>query len=436
MSFYRDIKESKTLVGTDFTKDKPFPPQVRGTDKAKNISPVLSANPKAHPFKGKFVGGESVNSVDQLFYAKLANGQKVYARPADQKQIDQLQQQYAGAEIKLFDFNRPDVQKWLEARRVNLRKFVPGMVQTMGESVVEEEALMEGPEERIKANPAYVNGVLQHLMHDATVPVSIEHQLGLKPDPQKAMDIWLKFLDKLNAEGHDGIPMSTNKKYHEWLTKIYAQKATPFEDIHSRAPQALYQHEVMRRRNLLRPEHTDVNRFSSVSQLEHVLDRLYREQLRKVLEDEKLKEIIKNAKAVHLVSNDQYDIYIPLNRGAGCKYGKGTRWCTASTSSSNYYDRYSRQGYLYIVMPKGEGDEGKFQFHLESDSFMDSADNRASWETIRQRFPNLKKDVMAGLAQHPELNLTPEEFNSKIKGGDRWYGLRRYFDTITQDENN
>jgi len=192
----------------------------------------------------------------------------------------------------------------------------------------------------------------------------------------------------------------------------------------------------MRRRGLLRPEHTDVNRFGSVAQLEQVMDRLYRDQLRKVLEDEKMKEIIKNAKAVHLVSNDQYDIYVPLNRGAGVKYGKGTRWCTASTSSSNYYDRYSRQGYLYIIMPKGGQDEDKFQFHLESDSFMDSADNRAPWEKIRQQFPDLKKDVMAGLDAHPELGLTPEQFNDKIKGADKWYGLRRYFDTITQDENN
>lgn len=301
---------------------------------------------------------------------------------------------------------------------------------------VTEQELMEGPEERIKANPAYVNGVMQHLMHDATVPISIEHQIGLRPDPQKIMDVWLKYLDKLNAQGHDGIPMSTNKKYHEWLTKIYAQKATPFEDIDSRAAQALYQHEVMRRRNLLRPEHTDVNRFGSISQLEHVLDRLYREQLRKVLEDEKMKEIIKHSKAVHLVSNDVYDIYVPLNRGAAVKYGKGTRWCTASTNTSNYYDRYSRQGLLYIIMPKGKGDEDKFQFHLESESFMDSADSRASYEAIRRDFPNLKKDVQAGLAAHPELNVTPDQFDSKIQGNDRWYGLRRYFDNIQSNENN
>jgi hypothetical protein len=67
-----------------------------------------------------------------LFYAKLPNGQKVYARVKDAFQLDDLHQEYKDAEVKTLDFNRPDVQKWLEARRVNMRKFVPGMVTTMG----------------------------------------------------------------------------------------------------------------------------------------------------------------------------------------------------------------------------------------------------------------------------------------------------------------
>ena len=66
-----------------------------------------------------------------LFYAKLPEGTKVYARIKDAEQLADLQQQYRGAEIKTFDFRRADVQKWLEARRINLRKFTLGMVQTM-----------------------------------------------------------------------------------------------------------------------------------------------------------------------------------------------------------------------------------------------------------------------------------------------------------------
>lgn len=76
-----------------------------------------------------------------LFYAKLPDGSKVYARVKDEEQWADLQQKYRGAEIKTFDYNRPDVLDWLEARRINLRKFVPGMVQTMYESTEEKQRL-------------------------------------------------------------------------------------------------------------------------------------------------------------------------------------------------------------------------------------------------------------------------------------------------------
>ena len=66
-----------------------------------------------------------------LFYAKLPDGSRVYARVKDAEQLGNLQQQYRGAEIKTFDYNRPDILNWLQARGINLRKFTPGMVQTM-----------------------------------------------------------------------------------------------------------------------------------------------------------------------------------------------------------------------------------------------------------------------------------------------------------------
>ena len=68
---------------------------------------------------------------EMLFYAKLPSGQKVYARVKDEEQLADLQQQYRGAEIKTFDYSRPDVIKWLQARGVNLSKFVPGVVKTV-----------------------------------------------------------------------------------------------------------------------------------------------------------------------------------------------------------------------------------------------------------------------------------------------------------------
>ena len=79
------------------------------------------------------VATEGVEGPDPgiLFYAKIPDGSRVYARVKDEEQIARLQQQYRAAEIKTFDFRRPDILDWLEARGINLRKFAPGMVQTM-----------------------------------------------------------------------------------------------------------------------------------------------------------------------------------------------------------------------------------------------------------------------------------------------------------------
>jgi len=82
--------------------------------------------------KKQVVEYDKSKNIERVFYAKLPDGQKVYARVASKDQIDRLNQKYADADIKMFDFNRPEVQEWLESRRINLRKFIPGTVQVMG----------------------------------------------------------------------------------------------------------------------------------------------------------------------------------------------------------------------------------------------------------------------------------------------------------------
>ena len=67
-------------------------------------------------------------------------------------------------------------------------------------------------------------------------------------------------------------------------------------------------------------------------------------------------------------------VYIPETYAASCKLGQGTSWCTASTESSDYYDDYTEDGPLYIIINKKDKNE-KYQFHFETDSFMDIDDD-------------------------------------------------------------
>jgi hypothetical protein len=57
--------------------------------------------------------------------------------------------------------------------------------------------------------------------------------------------------------------------------------------------------------------------------------------------------------------------------GAACELGSGTSWCTATGNTKTWFDRYAKDGPLYIFI--GPGGE-KYQFHYESNQFMDKND--------------------------------------------------------------
>ena len=57
--------------------------------------------------------------------------------------------------------------------------------------------------------------------------------------------------------------------------------------------------------------------------------------------------------------------------GVACDLGSGTSWCTATGNTKTWFDRYAKDGPLYIFIgPNGE----KYQFHYESEQYMDKND--------------------------------------------------------------
>ena len=59
--------------------------------------------------------------------------------------------------------------------------------------------------------------------------------------------------------------------------------------------------------------------------------------------------------------------------GASCELGSGTDWCTATGNTDNFFQDYISKGDIYIIISKSNPKE-KYQFHYETDSFMDSDD--------------------------------------------------------------
>ena len=69
--------------------------------------------------------------------------------------------------------------------------------------------------------------------------------------------------------------------------------------------------------------------------------------------------------------DDEWIVYVPHSHAAARRGGEGTRWCTAS-ENDYYYNYYSKDGPLYINVRKSDG--AKYQFHFETDQFMDAND--------------------------------------------------------------
>ena len=76
----------------------------------------------------------------------------------------------------------------------------------------------------------------------------------------------------------------------------------------------------------------------------------------------------------------------PVGKEAACYYGgynKETRWCTSSPGL-NYFDRYIKDGPLYVVFKPGDTDvspetglpKERYQFHFPSNQFMDRDDRQ------------------------------------------------------------
>lgn len=213
----------------------------------------------------------------------------------------------------------------------------------------------------------------------------------IPPDKQK---------DNINAilaaiEAKDPTP---NKEYTQWLARKYALGGPPgyalkIEDINRNDLLRLFQ--VAKKRRIIKPEHADINRFKTYLDFENTMHDAYNNF--EELEAEQQPE----GKATKVYNDENVTIVVPEDEAAACKYGRNTRWCTASTRGHNMFDQYNRTGKLYILIPKKPKYEGeKYQLHFSSNSYMDENDDPVELTDIFRRFPGTKEFF----AQHePEL---------------------------------
>ena len=148
-----------------------------------------------------------------------------------------------------------------------------------------------------------------------------------------------------------------------------------------------------------------------------------------------------------------------LGKDAACFYGgyylepqKGeTRWCTSSPGLT-WFDRYIKDGPLYVVIPNSPtkftssmdiGEKSglpalRYQFHFPSNQFMDPADRQidlvkflnGSEEKLREYF---KPEFMKGLAQNNGEKVSVNYPGDSASKFIVLYGFPEFFETLPEN---
>mgnify|MGYP003288438505 CR=1 FL=1 len=176
---------------------------------------------------------------------------------------------------------------------------------------------------------------------------------------------WDLFLDIIGSDPtYDRNKPKKMGKYGKWLLNLYKLGNLKVEDLYKAKEYLQY---FIKYYNVI--DKKDINQYHSLPELYMSLKNLIENDSFTSKSDE-IRKIKDGAEKVY--EDNDWMIIIPHTQEASCYYGKGTQWCTAAERSHNYFEQYNSQGPLYINIDKNSG--AKYQFHFESDSFMDEID--------------------------------------------------------------
>tara|TARA_R110002012_G_scaffold140927_3_gene298661 strand:- start:7953 stop:9224 length:1272 start_codon:yes stop_codon:yes gene_type:complete len=185
------------------------------------------------------------------------------------------------------------------------------------------------------------------------------------------------------AHGYDPKPNSP------WTQCLVEKRRLFMEDLY-KVTEDLLKFDYLKKTTKYTGE-KDINKFQSTEQLYDAIKDF--DISKEELTTTKAERVRDDVEVVH--EDADWIVMVPKTKEASCHYGGGeSRWCTAS-KSSNYYDHYSKQGPLYMIMRKADSQKGpnesrSHQFHFESNSFMNAEDRSIDLATFFNQYPELK----------------------------------------------
>ena len=268
--------------------------------------------------------------------------------------------------------------------------------------------------DRVLTNNKMVSDLAAAIRDDAlTNPSSFpqDFRRSVKRADDQTLTKWfIDQLDQIELRGYEGTQYSRDGINHEWIVRRYIAGSHNWEDISGTMDMNLSKWYYLKNRDLLDANHKDLWKFNSIRDVGYYMSRHYQQALVDYVAALRAAADKKFAKAVKLVDNEDYRIYMILNRAAACSYGLGSNWCTANTATGDHYDRYAGEGALYQLYPKeaeqvsktkfGKKIEGSERYQFGPDryySFMDIADDPVLPKDVAEKFPYLYADLTNAL---------------------------------------
>jgi len=209
---------------------------------------------------------------------------------------------------------------------------------------------------------------------------------------------------------------SRNKKFTDWLIKSYIRGGiSRIEDL-SRAIEALIDFNYLLDNKKFEKGYGDINNYFGLISgtekgkikfgLEKVIDE-YAPQLESLrnVKKQKIESKESGKEGGKLVfENDKATVIQPLTTEGACYYGRGTKWCTASTKGENMFSEYSKDGPMYIIFPKKQGHPTeKYQFHHFSEQYMNELDEEVDPLWLFDKF-DLPQEIPKAIIEFPPKN--------------------------------
>ena len=154
-------------------------------------------------------------------------------------------------------------------------------------------------------------------------------------------------------------------KFGKWLLNLYQKGALKNEDLYKAKD---YLSTFVKFNTKINQK--DINKYSSLPELYKTIEPFIVNPEQSTSKSDEVRKIKEGAQKVY--EDAKWLVIVPHTQEASCYYGKGTQWCTAADVSDNMFNHYNKKGNLYINILKGTNT--KYQFHFETDSFMDEHD--------------------------------------------------------------